>query len=581
MGRPSHPNMKNPICTKEKLKCNHCGRERTYHGAMLRTTWIPQCQQLLSILSTVAQSSSMNHHGGSHPTSTSLSGMDPLDNSFWILDSGATDHMVRSPLALSSSFPVHDRIVQLPNDTHAPVTHANLPKHFWGDTVLIAAYLINRTPTPRPGKQDVLFYENHFSFSQIPSPSLPPTLPFPFDTPDIPLPHRALPSPTTPSPPIECHPPAPAETPHAHLRCSSQSIRPLAYLHDFHLGQALPNRPPPSSDSTLVCSSGTSHPLCNFLSYDDLSPSHRAFTSSISLETEPKSFLQAMKQPKWRNAMLIEIDALEANHTWTLTASPPNKKLIGCKWVYKIKYNPDGTVERYKAQLVAKGYNQQEGLDYTETFAPVAKLVTVRVLLALATTHNWHLHQLDVNNAFLHGDLDEDVYMHLPLALLNAGYIQSKADYSLFVRSQGHDFTSALIYVDDIILTGNNLEQIKELKKFLGDRFKLKDLGNLKYFLGIEVACSKNGISISQRKYALEILNDIGFLGSKPSKFPMEQNLSLNESDGDLIPDPSSYRRLVGRLIYLTITRPDLTYAVHVLSQFMDKPRMPHLDVVH
>jgi hypothetical protein len=123
MGRPSHPNMKNPICTKEKLKCNHCGRERTYHGAMLRTTWIPQCQQLLSILSTVAQSSSMNHHGGSHPTSTSLSGMDPLDNSFWILDSGATDHMVRSPLALSSSFPVHDRIVQLPNDTHAPVTH--------------------------------------------------------------------------------------------------------------------------------------------------------------------------------------------------------------------------------------------------------------------------------------------------------------------------------------------------------------------------------------------------------------------------------------------------------------------------
>jgi hypothetical protein len=254
---------------------------------------------------------------------------------------------------------------------------------------------------------------------------------------------------------------------------------------------------------------------------------------------------------------------------------------------------------------VAKGYNQQEGLDYTETFALVAKLVTVRVLLALAATHNWHLHQLDINNAFLHGDLDEDVYMHLPpgfgrkgetrvcklnkslyglkqascqwfakfsSALLDAGYTQSKAGYSLFVRSQGHDFTAALVYVDDIILTGNNLEQIKELKKFLGERFKLKDLGNLKYFLGIEVARSKNGIYISQRKYTLEILNDTRFLGSKPSKFPMEQNLSLNESDGDLIPDPSSYRCLVGRLIYLTITRPDLTYARHVLSQFMDKP---------
>ena len=321
-----------------------------------------------------------------------------------------------------------------------------------------------------------------------------------------------------------------------------------------------------------------------------------------------------MKHPKWRNAMRAEIDALEANHTWTLTASPPNKKPIGCKWVYKIKYNPDGSVERYKARLVAKGYNQQEGLDYTDTFAPVAKLVTVRVLLALAATHNWHLHQLDVNNAFFHGNLDEDVYMHLPpgfrrkgetqvcklnkslyglkqasrqwfakfsSALLDAGYIQSKANYSLFVRSQGHDFTIALVYVDDIIVIENNLEQIKELKKFLGERFKLKDLGNLKYFLGIEVACSKNGISISQWKYSLEILNDTGFLGSKPSKFPMEQNLSLNESDGDLIPDPSSYRRLIGRVIYLTITRPDLTYAVHVLSQFMDKPRMPHLDALH
>jgi hypothetical protein len=130
-------------------------------------------------------------------------------------------------------------------------------------------------------------------------------------------------------------------------------------------------------------------------------------------------------------------------------------------------------------------------------------------------------------------------------------------------------------------LAGNNLEQIQKLKKHLADHFKLKDLGNLKYFLGIEVARSKKGIFLSQRKYALEVLEDTGFLGAKPSTFPMEQNLALSKHDGDLIADSSSYRRLVGKMIYLTITRPDLSYAVQVLSQFMDKPRTSYLDAAH
>ena len=421
--------------------------------------------------------------------------------------------------------------------------------------------------------------------------------------------------------PIEQHEPLPTvettpenPTPPPTHRKSNRPTKPPSFLQDFHIEANLPSRPAPSSSSSVATISGTSYPLSDVLSYDRLSTSHKVFATSLSIVKEPTSFLQAMEDPKWREAMHNEIQALQANSTWTLIELPSGKKPIGCRWVYKVKLKSDGTIERYKARLVAKGYNQIEGLDYTETFAPVAKLVTVRVLLSVAAIQGWHLHQLDVNNAFLHGDLDEAVYMSLPpgfgrkgetrvcklnkslyglkqasrqwylklsSALKAAGFQQSKADYSLFVRSHKGSFTTILVYVDDVILAGNNLQYIEETKQLLAKQFKLKDLGQLKYFLGIEVARSPTGISISQRKYALEILEDTGFLGAKPARFPMEQNLALTQSDGELLDDPSSYRRLVGKLIYLTITRPDLVYVVHVLSQFMDKPRQPHLEAAH
>jgi hypothetical protein len=221
---------------------------------------------------------------------------------------------------------------------------------------------------------------------------------------------------------------------------------------------------------------------------------------------------------------------------------------------------------------------------------------------------------LNVNNAFLHGDLDEEVYMAVPPgfsikgesqvcrltkslyglkhasrqwfskfsnSLIAQGFIQSRADYSLFTRTEGSVFIALLVYVDDVVLASNNATAIKQFIAFLNEQFKLKDLGKLKFFLGLEVARSEKGISLSQRKYALEILQDFGLLASKPSKFPMEQNLKLSKCDGPLLDDPTSYRRLIGRMIYLTITRPDLAYMVQHLSQFMDQPRQPHLDTAH
>lgn len=223
---------------------------------------------------------------------------------------------------------------------------------------------------------------------------------------------------------------------------------------------------------------------------------------------------------------------MEDNHTWSVVPLPHGKHTVGCRWVYKTKYDSNGSVDRYKARLVAKGYTQQAGVDFFETFSPVAKLSTVKILLALAAINNWNLVQLDIHNAFLNGDLFEEVYMDLPLgyspqnisnscsgplvcklhksiyglkqasrqwyskfsqSLIQYGFVQSKSDYTLFTKGIGSSFIALLVYVDDIVV-GPSASAIDSLKMFLKDLFKLKDLGTLKYFLGLEIARSQQGI---------------------------------------------------------------------------------------
>lgn len=371
---------------------------------------------------------------------------------------------------------------------------------------------------------------------------------------------------------------------------------------------------PPSIDHANPShdqASSTVHPLAHYISYKNFSANHLAFLSAIDSHDEPKNFQQASQDVRWQDAMKKEIRALQQNGTWTLEELPEGKKAIDSKWVYKIKYKPNGDVERYKARLVAKGFTQQEGVDYHDTFAPVAKLATMRTLLTLAVKRDWIIHQLDVNNAFLHGDLEEEVYMKIPQgftseketrvcrlrksiyglkqasrnwyhkftkALVEIGYTQSIADPSLFIYKIDIVHVAALIYVDDVIIVGNNMSKIQATKTELNRRFTIKDLGSLKYFLGIEVVRTKDGIVLSQRKYTLDILRDMGLEGCKPSAFPMEQGLKLDKSDAEERVDAGQYRRLIGRLLYLQATRPDITYSVNLLSQFVADPRQPHLD---
>ena len=341
---------------------------------------------------------------------------------------------------------------------------------------------------------------------------------------------------------------------------------------------------------------------------DNFSTRYCTFIAAVLEGVEPRSFKEAMQDEGWRAAMAHEIRALEDNGTWVMEELPAGKKALGCKWVYKIKYNSDRSVERLKARLVTLGNHQVAGLDYNETFAPVAKMVTVRAFLAVAAAKNWELHQMDVHNAFLHGDLDEEVYMKLPpgftpsspgmvcrlkkslyglcqaprcwfaklaTSLKDYGFRQSYSDYSLFTLHRGSTQLNVLVYVDDLIISGNDSAALVSFKEYLRSCFHMKDLGVLKYFLGIEVARSGDGLFLCQRKYSLDIVADAGLLGAKPASVPMTQNHSLALTTGALLDDPERFRRLLGRLIYLSFTRADLAYAVHILAQFLRPSTAP------
>jgi Reverse transcriptase (RNA-dependent DNA polymerase) len=283
--------------------------------------------------------------------------------------------------------------------------------------------------------------------------------------------------------------------------------------------------------------------------------------------------------------------------------------------VYKIKYHSNGKIERYKARLVVKGYTQTYGIDYQETFASVVKLNIVRILLSIAVNKKWNLHQMDVKNAFLQGTLEEEVYMSLPPGhaqegntnlvcklrksiyglkqypriwyvklssyLLSYDFKISNTDHSLFFKISNGIIIIVSVYIDDIIITDNNMEEIKKVKAQLRENFDIKVLELLKYFLGIEIAQSPKRIFISQRKYTLDLLREIGKLGCKPTSTPIDSKIKLNTEDDEQLEDISQFQRLVGKLIYLTVTRPDISFSISQISKFMHAPRTPHLEAIN
>jgi hypothetical protein len=285
----------------------------------------------------------------------------------------------------------------------------------------------------------------------------------------------------------------------------------------------------------------------------------------------------------------------------TLHLVPPKKgiNVIDCKWVYKVKRKADRNLDRYKARLVAKGFKQRYEIDYEDTFSPVIKSSTIRIILSIAVSRGRSLRQLDVQNAFLHKLLEEEVYMKQPhgyedrsspgsiykldealydlkqapqawysrlsTKLHELGFRSSKADTSLFFYSQGKAQIFVLIYVDDIIVASSTQDATVALLRDLNKDFALKDLGELHYFLGIEVNKVRDGIVLTQEKYANDVLQRVGMINCKPVSTPLSTSEKLSANEGSLLgpSDVTNYRSVVGALQYLTLTRPDIAFSVN------------------
>ncbi|CAM8914983.1 unnamed protein product [Rhodiola kirilowii] len=306
-----------------------------------------------------------------------------------------------------------------------------------------------------------------------------------------------------------------------------------------------------------------------------------------------------------------EFHALIDNKTWVLVPHPPDANIIRCMWIFTHKMRADGSFERHKARLVGDGSTQQVGIDCGDTFSPVVKPATIRIVLSLALSKQWSIHQLDVKNAFLHGNLAETVYMHQPAGFRDTqrpdhvcllqkslyglrqaprawnkrftdfvstlGFRRSISDHSLFVFRDGDCVAYLLLYVDDIILTASSEALRCEFISRLSSEFAMKDLGPLHYFLGVAVSSHAGGLFLSQKTYTQDIIHRAGMESCKSAATPVDTKPKLASADSPPVSDSTHYRSLAGALQYLTFTRPDVAYAVQQVCLFMHDPREVHM----
>ena len=342
-------------------------------------------------------------------------------------------------------------------------------------------------------------------------------------------------------------------------------------------------------------------------------PSLSSLLAAASTSVDPVSLREARASPnaaEWDTACRYELAMLEGMGTWSLVDLPPGRSAIPNKWVFKLKN--DG---RYRARLVAKGFKQVHGIDYDEVFSPVARFESLRVLFALAASHDWHIHSMDVKSAFLNGDIEEELYMQQPEGFEIAGssgkvchlhksiyglkqaarrwnakmdtcldtldLSRITSDAGLYVKRGGDSLLILVLYVDDITIFGNDLEEVLELKRALAASFEMTDLGETTTYLGLEVSRDRTNktMTLCQSRYITSVVARFGMAGCNAVTTPLPPSSQLVPFEGIASTSTrSAYQQIIGSLMYAAIvSRPDLAYAVNSLARYAANPAPEHL----
>lgn len=334
---------------------------------------------------------------------------------------------------------------------------------------------------------------------------------------------------------------------------------------------------------------------------------------SFMVEGEPNTYHEAVTSPEgpqWKEAIKNEIDSILQNHTWELVDLPVGCKPLGYRWIFKKKMKADGSIDKYKARLVIKGFRQKEGLDYFDTYSPVTRITSIRLVLAIASLRSLEVHQMDVKTAFLNGDLEEEIYMEQPegfsapgqkgkvcklikslyglkqapkqwhqkfdQVMIGNGFKINECDKCVYVKNTNGGYVILCLYVDDMLIIGSNDKMVQSTKDMLKARFDMKDMGLVDTILGIKIIKTKEGLTLSQAHYVDKILEKFNKEDKRVARSPVDTTLHLCKNRTEPVAQ-LEYSRIIGSLMYLmTCTRPDLAYAVSRLSRYTSNPSVQH-----